>query len=155
MHPIDKTFGGVHTGTVHCAGPEHLLVRFRNYRPRQSLPKLQATSAVEESLLQSMSWPQAVPFVKVRRAVCKGQLMCSSACHAIEQCRPRQPQRKAYCETVFATPSVEGNFCAAVFATTPSAEESLFCSQAVCKTLFFFLTDLFTASFRRSQCKCR
>ena len=55
MHPIDTTFGGVHTGTVHCAGPEHLPVRFRNHRPGQSLPKLQAISAVQESLLQSIS----------------------------------------------------------------------------------------------------
>ena len=49
MHPIDKTFGGVHTGTVHGAGPEHPPVRFRNYRPGQPLPKLQAIPAVEES----------------------------------------------------------------------------------------------------------
>ena len=88
MHPIDKTFGGVHTGAVHCAGPEHLPARFSNYRPGQSLPKLQAIVAVEESWLQSISWPQAMPFVKLRHAVCRGQLL-------VQQCLPRHRAKQA------------------------------------------------------------
>ena len=52
MHPIDKTFEGAHTETVHCTGPEHSPVRFRNSRPGQSLSKLQPIPSAEESLLE-------------------------------------------------------------------------------------------------------